>query len=215
MPFSVEQFLAVFAAYNTAIWPLQIVTYLLGFVALIMVMKNHEISGKIVSLILAGYWTWMGISYHWLFFTAINQAAYLFGALFVIEALMFLHYGVIRHRLLFRLQNPTFNIVSILLVLYSMLIYPVLGIFMGHTYPHSPVFGVAPCPTTIFTFAMFLLLTPDFPKRLLIIPGLWSLMGLSAAFSLGIFEDIGLFVAGFGSISMLLLRERRFRKRAM
>lgn len=38
-----------------------------------------------------------------------------------------------------------------LLILYALIGYPAFGYFAGHHYPSVPVFGVAPCPTTIFT----------------------------------------------------------------
>lgn len=36
LPFTVDQFMAVFAAYNTAVWPAQILLYALAVVALLL-----------------------------------------------------------------------------------------------------------------------------------------------------------------------------------
>jgi hypothetical protein len=91
-----------------------------------------------------------------------------------------------------------------------MLIYPVLGYLLGHGYPSSPCFGVAPCPTTIFTFG--LLLWADRPPRyLVLLPLIWSIIGFFAAISLGIREDIGLLVAGLAGSGLILFRGRRGR----
>jgi hypothetical protein len=41
-----------------------------------------------------------------------------------------------------------------LLVFYAMVIYPLLDSVLGHGSPQAPLFGVTPCPTTIFTFGL-------------------------------------------------------------
>jgi hypothetical protein len=84
----------------------------------------------------------------------------------------------------------------------------VLGYLFGHVYPKSPTFGL-PCPTTIFTFGLLLWTKTKFPKAVLVIPFLWSLIGFSAALTMGIHEDIGLLVAGVLGTVLLLLRERK------
>jgi hypothetical protein len=58
------------------------------------------------------------------------------------------------------------------------------------------MFGVAPCPTTIFTIGMLLLARGRWIAWLSIIPFLWSLVGLAAALQLGIPEDFVLPLAG-------------------
>jgi hypothetical protein len=94
------------------------------------------------------------------------------------------------------------------MIVYAMIIYPILGTLLGHGYPRSPSFGVAPCPTTIFTFGLLLLTSARVPKSLLVIPFLWSLLGFTAAFLLGVPEDIGLLVAGFLGVALLFWRDR-------
>ena len=77
---------------------------------------------------------------------------------------------------------------------YGMLIYPLVGALAGHTYPSSPVFGVAPCPTVIFTLGVLLCcLRPRW--YLLAMPLVWACIATSAAFKLGMTEDFGLIVS--------------------
>ena len=79
---------------------------------------------------------------------------------------------------------------------------------LGHGYPRSPSFGVAPCPTTIFSFGLLRLTSAKVPRSVLVIPFLWSLLGFTASFLLGVPEDIGLVVAGVLSVGLLLWRDR-------
>jgi len=209
LPFTVEQFLDVFQAYNAAIWPAQIIGYVLGFVALALVFKSSRTGDRAITLILAGMWTWTGLIYHIAFFSRVNKAAYLFGAFFVVSGLLILWAGFLKSKLSFRWRGGPVPSLGALFILYSMVIYPLLGYMSGHVYPRSPVFGVTPCPVTIFTFGLFLMAGKKVPVYILLIPFLWSLVGGSAAFNLGVPEDYGLIVAGVAGSTLILLENRR------
>jgi hypothetical protein len=58
------------------------------------------------------------------------------------------------------------------------------------------VFGVAPCPTTIFTFGILMLAAGPLPLWLAAIPVIWAGIGGTAAVLLNVPEDLGLLVAG-------------------
>jgi hypothetical protein len=88
------------------------------------------------------------------------------------------------------------------------LVYEILGFFAGHGLMSGPLFGVAPCPTTIFTIGLLLLAHGSPLFWLSIIPGLWALIGTSAAIFLGVPEDFGLAVAA--SILLLSFAGRAF-----
>lgn len=148
----------------------------------------------------------MGAAYHISYFSAINKAAYIFGALFVIQGILFLAYGVFKPVAL-RPGPNIYTLVGLAFILYAMVIYPILGYMQGHGYPQSPVFGVAPCPVTIFTFGL-LLLAERVPKQIVLIPLFWSVVGFSAAFNMGIREDFGLFAAGLVGSSIIILKGR-------
>ena len=208
LPFTIDQFFGVFEQYNQAIWPIHIVAYMLGIAAIILTVKKTRYSDQAISVILACFWAWMGIVYHLMYFSAINGAALGFGVLFIIQAIVWLVFGVIRPKLSFQLDTNPYALTGIVLIVYAMLVYPILGTLLGHGYPRSPSFGVAPCPTTIFSFGLLLLTSAKVPKSVLVIPFLWSLLGFTASFLLGVREDIGLVVAGVLSVGLLLWRDR-------
>jgi hypothetical protein len=199
LPFTLEQFLAVFVAYNSAIWPAQILLNLLAFIAVILCFRK-TVPSKLVSGILAFLWLWTGVVYHWMFFPSINPAAIAFGSIFVAQAILLLVFGVFRSPLNFRFNFTWQAYVGLLLILYALIVYPTVGYFIGHVYPASPTFG-APCPTTIFTFGILLWAGNRLKWYQYVLPLVWALIGSSAAFKLGIREDIGLLIAGvLGSV---------------
>jgi hypothetical protein len=208
LPFSLADFLNVFKNYNQSVFPLQIVFYLIAFLCVYLLLIGNKNVNKLISITLSFFWLWMGIVYHIIFFSAINKAAYIFGGLFILQGIMFAGCGLIRKKLSFEYSRNLSTYTGILLLLYALIVYPVLGHNLGHAYPYSPTFGL-PCPTTIFTFGILLLINKKFPLHLLIIPLLWSVVGFTAALKLTIYEDTGLLVAGLIATFLLLVGNKK------
>lgn len=196
IPFTVDQFFSLFAAYNAAIWPAQVCAYLLGAVAVWAIFAGGSSGGRVVAAVLAFLWMWNGLAYHLAFFTRINSAAYGFAALFAIQGLLFFAFGTIGGHLGFSGRTGWRGALGMLLIAYAALIYPILGYTAGHAWPKAPMFGVAPCPTTIFTFGVLLLAAAPLPLWLVAIPVVWAGIGATAAVLLAVPEDLGLLVAG-------------------
>jgi len=207
LPFTQEQFLEVFKIYNLTVWPAQTILILLALVLLLVLFKKNNYSNKIISIGLAMLWLWMGMIYHIIFFTKINNAAYLFGSLFIIQAGLLLYYGIVKKELIYTYRNNFIGVISIIFFLYTLIFYPLLGYQFGHLYPSTPTFGL-PCPTTIFTFGMIILLE-NRKNIIFIIPIVWSLVGFTAAIKLGIYQDIGLLLAGVLSAIILFTKKMK------
>ena len=206
MPFSIEQFLQVFVDYNQAVFPFQAVLLVMALVTTVLAAKPFPASSRIVSVFLAFLWLWMGVVYHLLFFSEINPAAFLFGAAFVLQASLFFYEGVVHNRLGFRAQRDIYGLVGLLIILYALIVYPILGYARAAAYPSIPTFGL-PCPTSIFTFGILLWTSKRVSPLLLIIPFLWSLIGAQAWAAFGIWEDFGLLATGIITVALLLYRD--------
>ncbi len=195
IPFTVIQFLGVFERYNLAVWPAQIILNALAVVTILLTIQRPKDFSRIVSLVLSLFWIWMGLVYHFWFFSPINRAAWLFAAFFVLQGILFFIAGVWKQQLKFRFRLNLSGIIGGAFLLYALFAYPALGYCLGHRYPAAPTFGL-PCPTTIFTFGMLLWTDRRVPLHLLTIPLAWSFIGFWAAVSLGMIEDYGLLAAG-------------------
>jgi hypothetical protein len=195
LPFTPDQFLAVFVAYNLAMWPAQLVAYLLGLGMVLALLRPTRWTHRLVGAGLALMWVWTGVAYHALFFAPINGAAHAFAALFVVQGLLFAHAALLRSDLCFCRGHGLRAWLGWALIVYSALIYPSIGA-TGHGYPAMPMFGITPCPVTLFSFGLLLLAQPPVPRRLLGIPFLWALVGGSAAFLLAVPQDWPLLASG-------------------
>lgn len=203
LPFTSVEFFDVFASYNNALWPLQIVAYVLGLVALGCLFWPGQARNHVISAILAAMWLWNGIVYHWTFFSTINPLALAFGAAFVIQGLIYLVEGSLRPRLSFGIARDLRSLVGIAFLLYAAVLYPIVGNLVGHSYPRVPTFGITPCPLTIFTFGMVLLLMGPVRWWQHAIAVAWGLVGGTAAFLLNVPQDFALLLAAPTTVAML------------
>lgn len=202
LPFTTEQFFDVLRAYNTSVWPAQVLLLALAVAAIILVFIPRRWSGEAISAILASLWAWLGFTYHLTFFAPINPLAYVFAAVSVAGSLVFIWQGVIRRRLEFIWIFNVQSSVGLVLVIFALVVYPAWTTLSGHHYPALPTFGL-PCPTTLFTLGLLGFATPPYPRSPLVVPVLWCFIGAQAAFLLGVHADLMLIVAAIFGIVLL------------
>lgn len=203
LPFTPAQFFGVFAAYNQAVWPMQVLLLAAAGVAIAAAARPGRASGAVVSAVLAGLWAWMGLAYHARFFAAINPLAYGFAAPSLAAAALFVWQGVVRRRLHFRWQRGPRGLAAAVTLVFALVGYPAWALVAGHRYPAFATFGL-PCPTTIFTVGMLALAVRPYPRSVLVVPVLWCLVGSQAAFLLGVPQDLGLVAAAALGVGLAL-----------
>lgn len=207
LPFTPEQFFEAFAEYNTVTWPGHILLYLFAGMILLAAVRPTPMRSRFASALLAFLWIWTGVLYHWLVFSEINPAAWIFGGAFVLEGLLLVVLGTVKPWLDWAAPRGASLWIGLVFVVYALVIYPLLNPLTGHVYPAAPVFAL-PCPLTIFSFGALLLARGRARIWVAIIPLLWSLVGTMAAIKLGVVQDYGLLVAGVvGFITILATRK--------
>jgi uncharacterized membrane protein YhhN len=194
LPFTPNQFFGVFAEYNRVFWPAVVILWLATAGAIAAAWRAPSTRSRPLTFVVAALWMWSAVAYHARLFTRINPTAWLFAALFVVEAALLMWAGFRRHIDYFSSTGWTRRIGNWLAV-YA-LAYPFLAMAGGHPYPATPTFGV-PCPTTIVTIAALLTAARGVPVWLTVIPALWALIGGSASFLLGVPTDYVLLASGF------------------
>jgi Family of unknown function (DUF6064) len=193
LPFTSQQFFDLLAAYNAAFWPVVAVLWGVSVVAVVGRWSSRRPDDRWLSALLAVQWAWSAVAYHLVLFTRINPAAWLFAALFLLQAALFVRSGVIKGDLSFSSSRPGWTKVGWFLTVYALL-YPAINAVEYGSVTEIPTFGL-PCPTTIFT-AGLLVSASSRSRSLTVIPILWSAVGGSAAFLLGVSADYALPVAG-------------------
>ena len=192
LPFSHDAFLEVFGAYNTALWPAEVLLWAITAGFVFHWFRAGRLNGWVLFALLAVHWLWSGVAYHWFFFRSINPAATLFAALFIVQGALFTWLSVASSARAITSRSPR-GIIGGALVVYG-LAYPVIARSFGLELPRLPLFAV-PCPTTLITVGLLVTFV-GVPRFVNVIPLLWTAVGSWAASALGIRADLALVVAG-------------------
>ena len=210
MPFGAEDFFAVFASYNEAVWPMQFVLNAAAAGLVALALRPRPWSGRTILALLGALWVWTGVAYHLLHFTTINPAARVFGGVFLLQGVLF--WWEARRPADFRLRGDARGWLGAAIMVYALVAYPLAGLAFGHAYPDMPTFG-APCPLVLFTFGLLLWSERAMRVRLLAIPLLWSAIATTAAFAFGVWQDLALPLVAVVATTLLVV-ERRARRPA-
>ena len=206
MPFTAEEFLRVFARYNVAVWPAQLLLMCAGLLAAFAVVIPRTLSRRVALALLAALWLWAAVVYHLAFFSRISPAAYFFAALFAANGCWLLWIST-RGQIDMQTPSKVRIIAAAVVVIYALVLYPAIGYLAGLRYPAAPTFGV-PCPITIFTFGV-LLLVPGVPRATFVIPVIWALIGSVAAFRFNAPQDYGLLAAAALALTILRASDKK------
>lgn len=206
MPFTPEHFLAVFEAYNRALWPLAALLWLLAVASAVALARRRDRARRFICAQLVVQWVWPAVAYHAVFFTRINPAAWIFSGLFLLEGGLLLWHGAIRDRLRFSATTPLRHVVAWTLIVYG-LAYPAIARLAGLEFPRLPTFGV-PCPATVMTIGFLIAADPPIPLAIALVPLIWTVIGGSASFLMGVEADLMLPAAGLALTASMLAARR-------
>jgi hypothetical protein len=218
----VEDFFSTLQAYNEAVLPITIVTCLLGIFAIYLALKRSDNSSRMISAIFSFLWIWSGVVFFIIFFgpmeveflgQTMSGVWYLGGALFVVQGILFLVFGVARDSLSFRLAGDRHSVFGAILIAYAIIIYPTIGFYTGFSYPRYPVFGTGPCPLTIFTLGFLQWSDRKMPIIITIIPFIWSLMGIMPILELNVWADVGEVLSGITGFPLILYHNSKLSNR--
>lgn len=204
-PFSADEFLEVFRRYNEAVWPAQLILLAAGATAAVAAyranLRHAWRWAQIAFALVAGLWLWSGLAYHKAFFAELTPAGAVFGSLFIAQAGLLL-IATTQSATQYEPASRISIIAGSALLAYAFVLYPAIGLALGHGYPSAPSFGT-PCPTTIFTFGIFCLLASIVPRFLMVIPLLWAVIGSYAALGFGVGEDVALLLAAVTTLVVI------------
>lgn len=206
LSFNLSGFLALLQDYNLAIRPLQGIAYGLGIAALLLAVRKTKYSGSAVTVILAFFWLWTGIVFNLVYFRPFYPPAIVFAVLFIVQGIIFVSAAAGKPKLSFRFKADIRSSLALLMALYALAGYPLLEMLWGRGYPRTLPFGLVPCPTALFTLALFLLADRKLPWYIFAVPVLYSFGGIVPV-AAGIHEDIGL-IAG-GLLALFFLSRKR------
>lgn len=181
-----------------------ILTYVLAIIALFMTYRKNDYSNRFISLTLTFLWFWVGLVFGILVFGPVPTVMagieypgiwYLFGGIFVIHGIILLYFGVIKDTVSYTWKPDSRHYVGLLLILYGLVFYPLVGILTGRVFLEYPIFGIAPCPVSIFTLGLLLWSDARPSLPIMAIPLFWGFMGVVPVLFYEVYADIGTILA--------------------
>lgn len=206
-----------FVPFNKKIFPMQIITLIVSIILTCLLFFLPSIMTTVLMKIyLILTFVWIGIAYLYMMedikktlpFSAIAP-----GITCIVIAVLFL-LNTISTEGIYKLSTDSWRFyISVILMIWGWILYPLSGLAAGHRYPKVPLFGVVMCPTAIFAIG-FLTAVVSNPFEMAALCIL-SLMGIVAGFRAAIrgydgervYEDLALLAAGiYGLVIWGLLR---------
>ena len=192
-PFTSEQFFKVFENYNAFVFPAQYVFIFFGILALILLFSDKKHKNMFTGTLLGVFWIWMGLAYYLTFFTGISKAGIGFALLFLFEGI-YLIYATFRLKIEFTFKRSVSNYLALFFIIFGIFLYPIIGYIRGEELLRTISLGL-PCPTTIFTLGFLMFCKDKAARTLIIIPTVWSIIGISAALNFNITQDFLMVIA--------------------
>jgi hypothetical protein len=177
--FSPRTYYRTLERHNASVWPVHILTLLLGVALAALVRRSPAWQGRVISITLALLWLWITWAFLWQRYAPINWAVTYLIPLLALEILLLLWMGVLREGVSFQLRANMLGALGGGLLLVGLLIYPILSPLFGRGWSMSEAFGVAPDPTVIATLGLLLLIKGGPRGLLLLVPLAWC--AISAA----------------------------------
>ena len=222
MLMSSEEFWNLIHRYDASIFPVQFAFSIVAIVLIVFIAKKPSAKlNRLVNFFLMLCYLWIGI----IFFLGFNrelsaQMHYFQPVLIFIIALLF---GLDIFMKNSNFQFPTVRWhrgIVLFFMVYSIVGYPVIGWLLGHPYSVQiaggfsiwvPIVGVYPCPTTILSIALLGAALPQGDKKVMIPLLFWALSSIFGppVRNYGVYEDIGLFMAGIYGLLMLITSFRQ------
>lgn len=198
------------ADYNNTIWPAQIITYLLALFLLFTSVKSRKITNTLNTVIIALLWVWNGAVAQLMFFGDFQRQYYIWGILWLIQAILFIYFGIFKDHYEYKIKNDKYSYFGIAFIIYALVVYPFIGYLSGHGYPQTPVFGVVPCPVVVFTFGALLFVDRRIHLPVFIFPLIWAILSLYPIIMMGIFADVGVILAGIIGFVLVVIRNKKY-----
>lgn len=176
IPYDTETLHSLLRHYNETIWPAQIVAVLLGLglVALPFANHRHDATARIAAVLLATAWAWTGAVYEWSYYATLNWAGMFHAALFALQALALLWFGVWRGRLRIGFVRRFPVAVGLALAVGAVVVYPAIDRLTGTGWPDARFAGLMSDPTALATLGVLLISRPRAPVALWIVPLFWA-----------------------------------------
>jgi hypothetical protein len=147
-----------FESYNQRIFPLQVV---MAVVAIGLVGLLFFLPGVTTTILFKAFLSitfgWIGVAFLFLMGDMrkrIPFASYATALTYLPLVIIFIT-DIYSKQAAYKIPQPSLRLyVSLFIMFWGIILYPLSGYLIGHRYPRLPLFGAMPCPTNIFAIGV-------------------------------------------------------------
>jgi hypothetical protein len=172
--FSPRVYWRMFELHNAAFWPLHFATLAAGLAIILLVLRPPSRRGPWVALILAAFWVFIGWTFLWSRYAAINWAIVYVAPAFGVQALLLAIAAACGGLALDRRDTGAW--LGVVFMAIGIVAYPFLPPLFERPWRSAEVFGMAPDPTAIATLGALMTAGGRLAPLLFAIPLLWLLL---------------------------------------
>lgn len=191
--FSPATYWRLIELYHREVWPAQLIAFAAGLFALGLAASRRAGAGRVLAVLLAAIWLWVGWAFHWQRYANINWAAQYFAVAFAIQAVLLLGLGALSgngHAPIAGVVGRGVRVRNLgwVLVVSGMLLYPLAGLLAGRPWTRIELFGLTPEPTALASLGLLLASAQPLSRSrrclLAVIPTLSLLVGAATLWAM-------------------------------
>ncbi len=188
--FSPRTYYRLLERHHAAVWPAHVAALGFGVTSLALLRRPTPARGRVISVMLAVLWAWVGWTFLWRRYGTINPAAAYGAPAFALEAALFLWLGTGPGRPRYEVSRGAAGGLGLALAVVGVALYPALAPLSGRPWRQAEVFGIAPDPTAIATLGLLVLASGRLRWELLAVPILWCSVSAATLGAMGAAEAI-------------------------
>lgn len=202
--FSPRVYWRMFELHNAAWWPLHVVTFAIGLAIVLLLPTRAQNRDLWIAPVLAALWAFVGWSFLWTRYAAINWAVSYLAPAFWLQALM-LAAGAAGGGLAFDRRDVA-GWLGLSVAAAGLVAYPFLSLLLGRPWMGAELFGIAPDPTAIVTLGVLFIASGRLVALLYPIPLLWLLFSGLTLYTMGDAQAWTSLSAAGAVVLLLMLR---------
>ena len=172
--FTPETYFRLFEIYHREWWPVQLACLAMAVVMLLCLWLKSTWGGRVIAILLAASWTWVGWAFLHLRFAPIHWGANWYAVAFFLQALLLFIYGISRRGVELETGNTVRASIGVFVLLGALLVMPATAYLTGRDWMQAELFAMTPDATALATIGLLLIAKDRVAVWLVVIPVAWS-----------------------------------------
>jgi hypothetical protein len=171
--FTPETYFRLFELHHRNWWPVQLACMTMAAVILLCLWLKRPWGGRVIAILLAASWAWVGWAFLQLRFAPIHPVANGYALAFLLQALLLVLYGISRRGVEFETGHAVRAAIGVSVLLVALLAMPAIAHLTGRTWIQAELFAMTPDATALATLGLLLLAKGRIALWLAMIPVAW------------------------------------------